>query len=124
MTELCYKIAQELAKHDINNLKCEEGGIVCDVCDGVGLVTNKGPIITTFGKKYSEEEFNKEHTTTCFMCFGKGKVSYRIAWRNIMIKYVWCKCDKKTTTVCYEHDEIFGKTTWLCSECGMVVQFG
>jgi hypothetical protein len=106
---LCYRKAYELSKEHVKNKDLK-----CNICNGTGK-----KVVNVINVDKPNQDFEIE----CIECNGKGKYE-----TQIIPQFLWCKCDKNNdnfmTFRAADSRRVFGKDTYLCQECNMVVQFG
>lgn len=90
--------------------------VVCKSCNGTHKISVS---VSTFGS-------NKPPTITsldCIHCKDGSAIAIDVAYASL----IWCKCKHgKVSGFIHAHDghRVFGNTTYLCSACGFVKQFG
>lgn len=113
----CVQKAKQLAEKELKRSNLMEQD--CERCGGTGEETLQG--FMNFGTG----EMIGGGKMTCFCCKGSGKLGIETLKKHIFQKHVGCKCAGRTSTVCARDGyKVFGNTTYLCTKCGMVVQFG
>jgi hypothetical protein len=104
----CLKKAEILLKKSLNGGSLDDI-IQCSCSNGKMIVQ----IMATLSDDASE--------ITCIICNGTGYIKSSKLLRN----FIGCEC-KDLHNIIQSEDgyKIFGNETYLCGECGMVIQFG
>ena len=114
----CAKKARDLTDAHMAKLDASTD-LKCPRCtDGKMKMT-----ISSFGSGNTSEVF----VSACFNCHGAGTITEKTYRTQYMQKCVWCKCDEdneRDFVRARDGRKVFGKDTYLCADCGMVVQFG
>ncbi len=91
----------------------------CGACQGSGKMSFKLETLDGATGKWT----HSNESISCIHC-KEGKVS---PIKELYSKLVWCACKHGRTSshlLAKDGVRVFGKTTYLCSACGFVKQFG
>ena len=114
----CWHRAEKLAMKELGGITKEQYPCTCK--NGKTTLT-----CSTFGSSKPPEVIE----ITCVHCDGTGFVSHD----GYVARFIYCNChhgggdnsdDDFDTFHAKDGRSVFGNDTYLCGECGMVVQFG
>lgn len=65
----------------------------------------------------------------CVSCNGTGRRNRATTLRRLKYSSVWCTCEKEddepwNATEAEDGEDVFGNVTYVCLDCGLVIQFG